>query len=91
MTPVLKALNCFPPLLVLGLLELGGVVVKDSKSENLASNPEDLGGDMLALLVELPVGILLPRNAILWETEKGAVWSDYQISNFYVNFYLQVE
>ena len=63
LTTLLKE-NCFPPALVLGLLELGGVVVKESKSENLASNPEVLGGDMLALLVEPPGCILLPRCAI---------------------------
>ena len=64
LTPVLKLLNCFAPVFVLGLLELGGVVVKESKSENLASNPEVLGGDMLTLLLELTGCIPLPRYAI---------------------------
>ena len=81
----MKALNCFPPLPVLGLLELGGVVVKESKSENLASNPEVLGGDMLALLIELPAGILLPWNAISRETESDQIVKLLTCINLYLS------
>ena len=70
LTPVLNVLNCFTPGFILGLLELGGVVVKESKSENLASNPEVLGGDMLTLLLEFTGCNPLPLYAISEGTER---------------------
>ena len=66
----MNAINCFTLGFILGFLELGGVVVKESKSENLASNPEVLGGDMLTLLLEFIGCNPLPLYAISEGTER---------------------